>query len=63
MLLPPRIEDYVSENNTVRAIDVYVNTLDLNALGFQYTEIIITTGQPPFNPAILILTPKCPKPT
>ncbi len=29
MLLPPRVEDYVSQNNTVRAIDAYVNTLDL----------------------------------
>lgn len=54
MLLPSRIEDYVSQNNTVRAIDVYVNTLDLNELGFQHTEIIITVGQPPFNPAALL---------
>ena len=27
MLLPERVEEYVSENNRVRAIDVYVNTL------------------------------------
>ena len=32
MLLPPRIEDYVSQHNTVRAIDAYVNTLDLQQL-------------------------------
>ncbi|MCB2264426.1 MAG: hypothetical protein LGR52_16030 [Candidatus Thiosymbion ectosymbiont of Robbea hypermnestra] len=33
-LLPPRVEDYVSEDNLVRAIDAYVDTLDLQALGF-----------------------------
>jgi hypothetical protein len=26
MLLPSRVEDYVSENNPVRAIDAYVDT-------------------------------------
>ncbi len=54
MLLPSRVEDYVSQNNTVRAIDAYVNTLDLNALEFQHTETVITSGQPPFNPAALL---------
>jgi hypothetical protein len=28
-LLPPRIEDYVGPDNPVRAIDSYVNALDL----------------------------------
>jgi transposase len=54
MLLPSRVEDYVSQNNTVRAIDAYVNILDLKELGFQHTEIIIISGQPPFNPAALL---------
>ena len=54
MLLPSRVEDYVSQNNTVRAIDAYVNTLDLKELEFQHTEVVITSGQPPFNPAALL---------
>jgi hypothetical protein len=29
-LLSPSIEDYVQETNPVRAIDVYVNTLNLS---------------------------------
>jgi len=37
-LLPPRAEDYVSETNLVRAIDAYVDTLDLQALGFTNTD-------------------------
>jgi len=54
MLLPSRVEDYVSQNNTVRAIDAYVNTLDLKELKFQHAEVVITSGQPPFNPAALL---------
>jgi hypothetical protein len=34
MLLPAHVEDYVSETNVVRAIDVYVSTLDVQDLGF-----------------------------
>ncbi|TAL41377.1 MAG: hypothetical protein EPN89_19105 [Methylovulum sp.] len=26
MILPPRVDDYVSQSNSVRAIDVYVNS-------------------------------------
>jgi hypothetical protein len=32
--LPPRIEDYVGKDDPVRAIDAYVDALDLIALGF-----------------------------
>jgi hypothetical protein len=38
MLMPPSIEDYMSETNLVRAIDAYVDTLDMAALGFAYTD-------------------------
>jgi hypothetical protein len=34
MLLQPSIEDYVSLNNPVRAIDAYFETLDLVSLNF-----------------------------
>ena len=33
-LLPPSIEDYVNETNPVRAIDAYVDSLDLAKQGF-----------------------------
>jgi hypothetical protein len=32
--LPPCLEDYVGRDNPVRAIDAYVDSLDLNALDF-----------------------------
>jgi transposase len=50
MLLPPRVDEYVSKHNTVRAIDAYVNTLDLQDLGFKHSQPVISSGQPPYNP-------------
>ena len=38
MLLPPCLDDYVSEHNAVRATDAFVGTLDPEALGFAYAE-------------------------
>ena len=34
-LLPEYLEDYVSEENPVRVIDVFVDELDLKGLGFE----------------------------
>jgi hypothetical protein len=46
MLLPVHVEDYVSQHNGVRAIDAYVNTLDLSVLGFKNTQSVLGAGQP-----------------
>jgi len=54
MLLPPRVDEYVSQNNTVRAIDAYVKTLDLQELGFKHSQGGISSGQPPFDPKALL---------
>ena len=50
LLLPERVEDYVGENHQVRALDAYVDTLDLTSLGFKHTETGTIAGQPPYNP-------------
>ena len=34
ILLPERLEDYVSDDNPVRVVDVFVDSLDLQSLGF-----------------------------
>jgi transposase len=34
ILLPERLDDYVMEENAVQVIDVFVDELDLTALGF-----------------------------
>jgi transposase len=54
MLLPARVEEYVSENNSVRAIDVFVDTLDIQSLGVKHTQGGISAGQPPFNPLAML---------
>ena len=45
MLLPPCMDDHVSEHNPVRAIDAFVGTLDLEELGFRHTETSAPKGQ------------------
>jgi len=53
-LFPPSLDEYVSLNNTVRAIDAYVSTLDLNQLGFQHTEHYFGSGHPCYDPSDLL---------
>jgi transposase len=54
-LLPPRIDDYVGPDNPVRAIDSFVDTLDLAKLGFQHAKRrSVGVGQPPYDPSDLL---------
>ncbi len=46
LFLPERVEDYVGENHRVRALDAYVDTLDLGSVGFKHTERGTVAGQP-----------------
>ena len=52
-LFPERLEDYLSEDNPVRAIDVFVDELDLAGLGFGGVEPE-ATGRPAYHPATLL---------
>jgi transposase len=55
MLMPPSVDDYVSEINTVRAIEAYVNSLDLAALNFKYTdEGSVLGGGPAYHPSVML---------
>lgn len=54
MLLTPCVDEYVSRNNPVRAIDAYVDTLDLQALGFANSQPVMSAGQPAYNPSALL---------
>jgi len=53
VLLPPSLDDYVTEDNPVRVVDVYVNELDLGALGFERVRPK-ATGRPAYHPATLL---------
>lgn len=52
-LLPESLEDYVAEDNPVRVIDVFIDELDLGALGFARV-IPEVTGRPAYHPATLL---------
>jgi transposase len=53
-LLPPSVEDYVGPDNPVRAIEAYVEALDLSQLGFRHAGFGNGPGQPPYDPADLL---------
>src|ERR1700732_2107172 len=52
-LFPERLDDYLGEDNPVRAIDVFVDELDLAELGFGGVEPE-ATGRPAYHPATLL---------
>jgi transposase len=52
-LFPERLDDYLGEDNPVRAIDVFVDELDLAKLGFGGVEPEVT-GRPAYHPATLL---------
>ena len=52
-LLPECLEDWVDENNPVRAVDVFVEALDLVELGFDGARPM-ATGRPGYNPSVLL---------
>jgi transposase len=52
-LFPERLEDYLSEENPVRAVDVFVDELDLTGLGFCGVEPE-ATGRPAYHPGTLL---------
>ncbi|MDR2071777.1 MAG: IS5/IS1182 family transposase, partial [Treponema sp.] len=53
ILLPDNIEDYVDDTNSVRVIDAYINSLDLEALGFSRFQPH-ETGRPMYDPKDLL---------
>jgi len=52
-LFPEQLEDWVCEDNVVRVIDVFVDELDLGALGFVRVDPK-ETGRPGYHPSVLL---------
>ena len=48
-MFPDSIDDYIAENNPVRLIDAYVNTLDVAAMGFTGSDPS-AVGHPSYDP-------------
>jgi len=54
-LLPERVEDYVGENNPVRFLSVFIDSLDLRELGFVFPkENAEGRGRPAYHPGDLL---------
>jgi transposase len=52
-LFPECLEDWIDEDNPVRAIDAFVDALDLPELGFEGTDPA-ETGRPSYHPSALL---------
>jgi len=53
VLFPEQLEDWISEDNPVRAVDAFVEELDLVRLGFGGAKAA-DTGRPAYHPAVLL---------
>jgi transposase len=53
-LLPARVEEYVQEDNPVRAIDSYVESLDMVEMAFVNSTGELQPGQPAYSPRSLL---------
>jgi transposase len=49
---PEFIDDYITDNNPVRIIEAFVNSLNLKELGFMSKDV--NTGRPGYNPADML---------
>lgn len=52
-LFPPCVDDWIEEDNPVRAVDGFVDSLDLAKLGFAGVEPA-ATGRPSYHPSVLL---------
>jgi len=54
LLFPPSLDEYVDENNMVRAVDSYVEILNISELNIKTKKSLINDGQPAFHPKLLL---------
>jgi transposase len=52
-MFPEALDDYIHEDNPVRFIDAFVESMDLSSLGFQRVTTA-DTGRPPYHPGDLL---------
>src|SRR3990172_8032963 len=53
LLFPPTLDEYITADNPARFVDAFVDSLDLQALGFQ-RELAATEGRPAYQPGDLL---------
>ena len=50
-LFPDRLDNYITEENSIRVIDAFVDSLDLSKLGFKTAPA--NTGRPAYHPSTM----------
>lgn len=53
VLMPEALDDFIGEDNPVRVIDLFVDELDLQGLGFACAQPAVT-GRPGYHPGLLL---------
>ena len=53
MLMPESLDELIAEDQPVRVIDLLIDNLDLDALGFVHA-VPRSTGRPPYHPGDLL---------
>jgi transposase len=53
IMFPSVLDDYITEDNLVRFIDAFIESLDLKEMGFEKAEPR-ETGRPPYDPRDLL---------
>jgi len=51
-LFPEQLDDYITEDNPVRVIDVFVDEIDLSKMGFK--TVPAETGRPSYHPSTML---------
>ena len=51
-LFPDRLDDYLTEENDIRVIDYFIDSLDLSSLGFK--TVPADTGRPGYHPSTML---------
>ena len=54
LMFPPSLDELVDEDNIVRAIEAYIDTLDISKLNIRTKKSLIKDGQPAFHPKLLL---------
>ena len=52
-LLPESLDEYITDTNPVRVVDVFVDELDLGKLGFAGVDPA-ATGRPAYHPSVML---------
>lgn len=53
VLFPERLDDWIGEDSLVRVVDLFVEDLDLQRLGFARSTPL-RTGRPGYHPVVLL---------